>query len=60
MADIPQGKLRGWKGITDYLGTSTRTVQRWEAELGFPFRRVPGGRGHFTFAFPQEINEWLC
>jgi len=59
VADIPQDKLRGWKEIADYLGTSARTVQRWEAELGFPVHRVPGGHGHFVFAFSQEISEWL-
>ena len=50
----------GWKEIADYLGTSPRTVQRWEQEKGLPVRRVPGSSGHSVFADSRELDNWLA
>jgi hypothetical protein len=51
MANEP---LRGWKAISSYLGTSTRTAQRWEAFHGMPVRRM----GAQVSAYPDELDSW--
>ena len=53
------GRLDGWKAISDHLGWHVRTVMRWELQRGLPIHRVPGGQRHAVYAFPQELNEWL-
>lgn len=60
MAGEPVRKLVGWKEIAEYLGTSPRTVQRWEQEKALPIRRVPGSNGHSVFADSQELDHWLA
>jgi excisionase family DNA binding protein len=52
-------KLVGWKEVAEYLGTSPRTVQRWEREKGLPVHRVPGSNGHSVLADPEELDRWL-
>jgi len=59
MAEGAARKLVGWKELAEYLGTSPRTVQRWEREKGLPVRRVPGSSGHSVFADSAELNRWL-
>jgi hypothetical protein len=51
MANEP---LRGWKAISSYLATSTRTAQRWEAFHGMPVRRM----GAQVSAYPDELDSW--
>lgn len=59
-SQIPgNGRLDGWKAISDYLGWHTRTVMRWEQHRGLPIHRVPGGQRHAVFAFKHELDEWL-
>src|SRR6266568_334856 len=53
------GRLDGWKAISDYLGWHTRTVMRWEQQKALPVHRIPGGQRHAVFAFRSEIDEWL-
>jgi Tol biopolymer transport system component len=53
------GRLDGWKAISDHLGWHVRTVMRWEQQRGLPIHRVPGGQRHAVFAFRQELDEWL-
>jgi len=53
------GRLDGWKAISDYLGWHERTVMRWEQLRGLPIHRVPGGQRHAVFAFRHELDEWL-
>ena len=60
MAGEPARRLVGWKEIADYLGSSPRTVQRWEQEKALPVRRVPGSSGHSVFADAQELDHWLA
>lgn len=60
MVGGPIRKLVGWKEIAEYLGTSPRTVQRWEQEKGLPVQRVPGSSGHSVFADSGELDRWLA
>jgi Tol biopolymer transport system component len=53
------GRLDGWKAISDHLGWHVRTVMRWEQHRGLPIHRIPGGQRHAVFAFRQELDEWL-
>jgi Tol biopolymer transport system component len=53
------GRLDGWKAISEYLGWHERTVMRWEQQRGLPIHRVPGGQRHAVFAFRKELDEWL-
>ena len=50
--------LRSWKEIARHLGTSVRTVQRWEGELRLPVRRIEARRGAVVFAYPAELDTW--
>ena len=54
-----QTVIRSWKDIAQYVGTSVKTVQRWERALEFPVRRVNPSRGSIVFAFQNEIEDWL-
>src|SRR5438270_7394816 len=51
--------LRSWKDIAQYLGTSIKTVQRWERALQFPVRRINPKKGSIVIAFPDEVEGWL-
>ncbi|WP_348263934.1 hypothetical protein P8935_05210 [Telmatobacter sp. DSM 110680] len=53
------GRLDGWKAISDYLGWHVRTVMRWEEQKGLPVHRVPGGQRHAVYAYKNEIDGWL-
>jgi hypothetical protein len=58
--EIPTNKnmLNSWKEIASYLGRGTRTVQRWEAELGLPVHRPHGKERGPVFAFKDALDEW--
>ena len=49
------GRLNGWKEIAAYFGKGTRTVQRWERELGLPVRRVGN---EVVYALTAELEAW--
>jgi hypothetical protein len=51
-------ELRGWKAIADYLGTSDRTAQRWERDLGLPVRRGGTAKGTTVVATPRDLDDW--
>jgi hypothetical protein len=51
--------LTSWKDIGKYLGKGTRTVQRWERQLGLPVRRTKQARKSAVLAFPEEIDAWV-
>ena len=51
-------RLDTWKSIAQYLGRSTRTVQRWRSEYGLPVRHL-GGDATSVFAYTDEFDEWL-
>ena len=54
---VGRGLLRGWKAIAAYLGTSSRSAQRYAAELGMPVHRTGRVQGGVT-AFPDELDAW--
>ena len=51
-------RLDTWKSIAQYLGRSTRTVQRWRLEYGLPARHL-GGDSTSVFAYTDELDDWL-
>ena len=51
-------RLESWKLIADYLGRSTRTIQRWHEQYGLPIRRLGGDRGT-VYAYSDELDGWL-
>lgn len=51
-------RLDSWKSIAQYLGRSSRTVQRWHSEYGFPVHHLGGSKGSI-FAFTDEMDDWL-
>lgn len=57
---LPASKrLSSWKEIACYLGTSVRTVQRWEQIERLPVHRHAHARVGTVYAFTSEVNEWL-
>ena len=50
--------LQGWKDIANYLGRSTRAVQRWERELDLPVHRISTTNGQTVYALKPEIDSW--
>ncbi|MDX1980432.1 MAG: DPP IV N-terminal domain-containing protein, partial [Bryobacteraceae bacterium] len=52
-------RLESWKAISQFLGRSVTTVQRWEAEEGFPVHRLPHKKRASVYAYPSEIERWM-
>jgi hypothetical protein len=50
--------LQTWKEISDYVGRTERTLQRWEQQFGFPVHRPSGKSRSSVMALTQEIEEW--
>src|SRR5215470_1975086 len=50
--------LNGWKEISAYLRSGTRTVQRWE-KLGLPVTRVGSGDRGPVMAQSGALDAWL-
>ncbi len=50
--------LQGWKDIANYLGRSTRAVQRWERELDLPVHRIQTTNGQTVYARRTELDDW--
>ncbi len=55
----PGKELESWKEIAAYLGTSVRTVQRWEEQNGLPVRRVMREKRAAIYADTAELDRWL-
>jgi hypothetical protein len=51
--------LHSWKDIANYTGRGVRTLQRYEAKLGFPIHRPAGKIRSAVLAFSDEVDEWL-
>ena len=49
--------LSGWKQIADHLGTSVRTAQRYEQDLGLPVHRLPPPASG-VLADTGELDAW--
>lgn len=54
-----QEVLRSWKDVAAYMGTCTKTAQRWEKTHHLPIRRVKTGKGAVVFALKPEIDIWI-
>lgn len=50
--------LNSWKEIAAYLGRGTRTVQRWEVDLGLPVHRLQEHLRTAVTAFKSEVDVW--
>ena len=55
----PAIMLRSWKEIANYVGTCTKTVQRWEENHQFPIRRVRASKGSVVFALQEDVDRWM-
>jgi phage terminase Nu1 subunit (DNA packaging protein) len=51
--------LNSWKEISQYMGRSVRTLQRWE-HFGLPIHRPSGRDKSSVYALPYELNQWLA
>jgi hypothetical protein len=51
--------LTGWKEIAEYLGTSVRSLQRYEHSSGLPVRRPTGNVRGSVMASAEELERWL-
>lgn len=59
----PQGSqalLSSWKDIANYLASSVRTVQRWEAKEGLPVRRPAsiGSKKGVVLLYRKDADAW--
>jgi hypothetical protein len=50
--------LHSWKEIAAFLGTTIRSVQRWEKSTGLPVHRHGGGITNRIFAYADELERW--
>lgn len=50
--------LQSWKQISEYVGRTERTLQRWEREFGFPVHRPSGKSRSAVIALADEIQQW--
>jgi tetratricopeptide (TPR) repeat protein len=57
-APFPLRRLDSWKSIANYLGRSTRTVQRWHAIYGLPIYRL-GSDKSSIFTYADKLDEWM-
>ena len=57
-APLNYDRLNGWKEISNYLGKSVRTSQRWERMLAMPMHRIHTARGEIVFGSKQELDRW--
>jgi hypothetical protein len=55
---VVETTLQGWKEIAVFLGTSPRSAQRWECELGMPVHRLRMTTGSVVTAYPSELDAW--
>jgi transcriptional regulator with XRE-family HTH domain len=53
------GRLNSWKEIAAYLGTSERTVQRWERIEALPVHRHIHRKASSVYAYEVELEAWL-
>lgn len=52
------GILESWKEISDHLGHSIKTCQRWEKEFGLPVHRFDESARGRVYADKAELNIW--
>lgn len=54
----PTDRLGSWKAIAAYLGSSVRTVRRWERAEGLPVHRHMHHKLGRVFALRGELDAW--
>lgn len=54
----PTDRLGSWKAIAAYLGSSVRTVRRWERAEGLPVHRHMHQKLGRVFALRSELDAW--
>lgn len=62
MSDLSQnhnGRLVGWKRISNHLGCSERTARRWEREEELPILRQQHNTQSTVYAHIGELDDWL-
>jgi hypothetical protein len=57
--NTPLVVLNGWKEIAKYLGTSVRSVQRYERGGGLPVRRPSRQSRGAVLATRAELDAWV-
>ena len=50
--------LESWKEISDFIGRSIKTCQRYEREYDLPVHRLDGSPKARVYAYPEELEEW--
>lgn len=50
--------LQTWREISQYVGRTERTLQRWEQQFGFPVHRPSGQSRSSVMALTREIQDW--
>ncbi|NQY41666.1 MAG: tetratricopeptide repeat protein [Henriciella sp.] len=53
------GRLVGWKRISNHLGCSERTARRWEREEDLPVHRQQHNTQSTVYAHIGELDDWL-
>ena len=51
-------RLDTWKSIAQYMGRSSRTVQRWHSIYRLPVHHLSGEAGS-VYAYSDELDSWL-
>ncbi len=62
MSELSQeqnGRLVGWKRISNHLGCSERTARRWERNEKLPIHRQQHNTQSTVFAHSSELDSWL-
>jgi hypothetical protein len=57
-SESPSRRLDSWTEIAEYLGRSSRTVQRWHTDYHLPIHRLGGSKGSL-FAYTNELDTWM-
>ena len=63
MSDLSQnqnGRLVGWKRISNHLGCSERTARRWERDEKLPIHRQQHNAQSTVYAHRSELDGWLA
>jgi TolB-like protein len=60
LVSTPAKRLTSWKEIASYLGTSVRTVQRWERREILPVHRHEHASAVTVYAWRNELDAWLA
>lgn len=51
-------RLDTWKSISQHMGKSARTLQRWHRVYGLPVHHLAGSAGS-VYAYGDELDSWM-